>query len=574
MERKLIFGPNIEENIRTCLEYYKQVRKEPSICPVSNEYYKENWVERRKEFLAELGEWLNDFSKVYLKNPVVFWIYTKKDWIPVHRLDRVDEGTIIFSWSVGKDYYDGYLEVLTNNGEVKIYLYELEGWVIYSLESSLLASPRLPGSDDYTDRSYDRAFRSLVDQVSAVDPDLGRLLIAPGTMDYLITDMMAYLYDRLQTYIDLYASGTMSTEGRGEFLEKIAKYLGYSPIPPIPAFFPVVFKLSEDFLAIFNKKISKETIPVIVGKGISKLRMSLDNFDLNYFPKKIDLKGKSFWFVENDLVFPLSSSREFRIYGEDGISLYTEGTLVDETFVIDFGKYNEINLTKYPVDLGSITISGFYLFGAIYYPKIIKVPKDLFDLYAKLGVRPISFGDFIPILLFYDRDGKVKLVPIPTIRTQNLVAELKITYRTHLGSEGNGLRVKEMVKFPIMAKENTLDLFIESGERSFNILLSWDRNLPVCWAILDPKDYSSGGYDGDTDDDIRKVVSGYLSGELIRSSALFQYSRRAVIEEDYDLILKSFPETKIFKTKIFIYSKPLKIEETMAEVQEKRVVKK
>lgn len=564
MEPKLVKSPNIEKNVLDCLEYLKAVARHPDICPIAGYLQAgESWVDKRKFFINDIVSDLNYYTKTFLGSPVVFWLILESgEQIPLHRI-KLQQEWDVFVWELDeeekpKDIFDGFLKITTPEGEIRVSLWDIKTWIVYSLEASLLSQPRLPGSSDYTDRSYDMAFKSMVDQVTLVDPYLGKLVAAPGTMDYLILDLMAYLYDRLNTYIDFYASGALGMNARGEFLEKIAKYLGYTPVPPSPAGFPVVVKPTAEFLGWLNNFIVAEkdkTIKVFSTTSAFSV-LDVDVSFIEDFPFKITIGENSFYGDIDVLSFRFLSTREFRYAVDECILVYFEGTEHIDRFVIRLTDYPEIVLTKFPVDL--VSISGKAV-NTSSYIILVRTPKEMLSAGSSIGSNAFWF------LLSYDRDGRVKLIPLPFGEKfeefRNTPIEFEIKYRYHKGSKGNGLRVSKPVSIPLRFKNNSF-VRIKTLNSVFTISLDgWNYNFPFAELCLSSLDMSVGGYDGDTDDDIRQVISGYLKGEKIRSTALSYYANRGVIEEDYEMILKSFPYAKIFKTYVHINCVPLDIQD-------------
>jgi len=215
--------------------------------------------------------------------------------------------------------------------------------VVYPIEGLINLVPNKKFySLDFTQRDFESIFSNMVQLITKIDPELAKLISIPGTPDYMILDLMSYIYDRLQFYFDYAISQNDLFLSSFDIFKKIAKYYGYT-IPRLsPAYLDAMIsfdKASLDSLFQLYPNFEYITIKSIID---SPLEIIVDNH-------KFQLKYNEITLTKDDLFYE----------GENiiiGKLIFQNGELKSENLTLNFEYQNEYTLQEKPIaSIESIT---------------------------------------------------------------------------------------------------------------------------------------------------------------------------------------------------------------------------
>jgi len=486
------------------------------------------------------------------------------------------------------------LELTVNDTTVEVPLSSLDSILVYDSGELKARVPSITASADYTVRDYASAFRAITDLISLTDPDLAKLLGAPGSADSLLLDVLAYLYDRLQFYVDLSNSSWDIESASGELLDILARNLGYEPVPPLPS----KLRIYVSFRPEFTSQVAAYLLTKLPMTDSEKLTLvdAYNSPDLSVklsapawaglaeaLPKKITLEGFSFYpesssdELSRELSVSLTSSRAYRVVGSEVPRVYVQRVPVSEVVHIDLAlsKSREVSLQYVPVDPSSIKLSSpensFVEF------VLITGASDLMAAFHDIALSYQSDPSKIkvPVFVSINRAGKATLTFLAPITGSFAPSSLavEVSYATHDAERANAMFPEGSVFVPIDS-QGLSSLTVSYGKSRKVITMSelldsgfWSAS-PVAYWRIDP-DYSTyGGYSGDTDQLVRAAIREYVSGVKASTLSPVKFLQRAVVEEDYELLLKSWNKQKILDVKVVPRARQIRLVIPEKEKQE------
>lgn len=310
-------------------------------------------------------------------------------------------------------------------------------------------------STDYTVRDYFSAWRKVIELISIVSPELTLLITDRNSPDYLFLDALAFLYDRLQFYIDFATNLRDPEKSTGEYLDLIARFWGLEIFTPQPSKLniPIVFR--NEFIAFLISKatnIPEEKILNLFSANFGIPIRSLTilfrnlNFDLLEIKKEIKTtNGKAILNNITDFYIDLSNfPRENpRIYLE---YKFVENKIETKTLNLDIERTIEIE-DRY-IDLESVKIDSiykedeqitnyeiFYLYDLVDYNKVILRAKQIKDELELSKLKQNIF--FVPIYLRLNRYGELEMTildsPLEDVNLKGRITFV-IKYSVHKGA--------------------------------------------------------------------------------------------------------------------------------------------
>lgn len=503
----------------------------------------------------------------------VFWVvYSERDQtrsFSLHHAERAEDVSFARS-AVSTSDQTSYSVVITLfDDQYTIPLANLMIPIIY--ETSLLSKlPAITTTSDYTDRDYEAAFSAMKDIISQVEPELGQLLSAPGSADSLVLDTQSYLYDRIQLYIDLSHTFLDPDKASGIGLQVLARYLGYEPTPPLPAKFDLPVYLYPAFTTslydyLRAKSSTKKTrrledVYNTPDKSLGvKYSLDLSALAIDSIPQVIKFGDREFLATGHPSIIEgnLKATRGYDLEQEEPAKLsYYQGHEVTESFTLRTTSYSTLPLSYSPVDPLTVEVTTEVEDLSI---QVVRTSAELFSVFNTAAQAQPSDEVVLPVFVSVNREGRASLIFLPSPTSDTLPNQLTIavTYRVHAAEDGSGLVATEEKIYDLHPKDQSQIVSITYAGYEEDITISdlvsagnWTASQPIAYWKISPLNATYGGYEGDTDLILRETLKTYASPSKLETLPASRMLKRAVVEEDYELILKNWQKFKILQVSV------------------------
>ena len=567
---------------------------------------------------ADLNNLNAEFNKILSTNNFIAWIiYIKNNKLNFERIHNNFEENNIFEFKDNKLIINLLSQTLELTSE------EFQNLYIIPLETPLPIPQIKPSQnqdlfDDYTNRDYFAAYKSILNLISLVSPDLINLITERNSPDYLFLDAMAYLYDRLQFYIDFATNLRDPEKATGEYLDLILRFYGFDSIPyPLPSTLPIPIIMNNNLFPYIILYFLKDAgYNLLINP---ELRLKVSNIELsaiietNLFKNKIKTTKKEAYLFLSKLIF--ENVKERLIYPKKSVYSflnYKYLTLNSTTFTLNFSISRNFKIFQRYVDPTTISLKLKNNDGEIYpilnlldYNKILLRAEQIRKEIENSNL-PKTFK-FIPVYIKTNRYGEIELIffnsPLSDL-TKYDELEFELTYYTHNGADSNDAEYSEKEEIFYITKnniinndvsctiefiyENTLyqanlkdiinqaDILYEKYNKKNPPIPNFNKLPSNLFAIIyynittnnidtirsdlfqnqfdcyldEIENKSTGGTYPLTDDELRSIIKVPLQKQYWTISPI-QYYKRAITEEDYEIILNSNPIVPIIGTKIY-----------------------
>ncbi len=485
----------------------------------------------------------------------------------------IDNNEVVVSFDF-IDIEGNYIGTITPDNLITIYP--------ILLNRRLNNKPLFKEDFNYTQRDYFSAFDSVIKHIEELSPDLAELISSRNTPDFLLLDALAYLYDRLQFYIDYAISNIDIEQARGKFLELLANF--YSINIPIPSSsklkINIILEIEKTQIPQFIKILNELDINAI---EIKKIIFKSLPFSLPDEYKKISTTKGDFYFLDLPISFDISkviSSFIPESIGWHSYILYEQMNINTETFTI-FKEAREYILTQQYVNPNRISLEVLNFPFSDYQIRLINDINSFYKVINEAEKLKVQYENikpsylFLPVYIDINRLGIGKLIFLDSLLEEfpsSIV--VKATYGYHNGNLSNNAEFngeEETFVYEITKDSVNLDTEIEivylKTLSNKNIKIEKNKTIKlkeifkkfpflkfkfhIIFSKYDKYEErvngkkvilkSSDGTFPLSDEEIRSII--LKSTTTFDTQTKLEYLKRAVVEEDYKALL--------FQNKIF-----------------------
>lgn len=467
--------------------------------------------------------------------------------------------------------YDCYIQMINEDNEiVRLNPWELVGYRVNPASASTIRRFITDGPLVTYERTTEEIRRDIVDMLLNLHPKFAQMIQNSGYTDSPYLDLIAFMTDSLNFYIDLAARQSDPNAASGIYLDYLAQLLGYTPTPPQPPTISVSIKdFSDSKLATLITRWNRDNEHRINGDLILNLSFSQDDIS-NPAIIEANASGQTFRLLD-----PIKASLKTYKPGTEPEASYI--TTIDtalmrltcgERATREFGNVNVYELRRMLLR-GPIDPDPNHLIIRSSDPsKTFIILRSYYDLQevASIPVTSLLKDTFLVLVQnFRNGDALLSFLTFPTsfraeISPNALVENLTLTYyKFDPEATISSAATISPSTLNITLKPDADILYSDSGNKySVADLFNWAESkgfvnglytLDDACKLTLSFDSVIGGYAGDSDDDVRLMIQ---SNGIFGNSEVLSIDNRAVTEKDYETILKNLTSPyKVLDAKVY-----------------------